>query len=223
MNNIHYGGVIILDFGSQYTQLIARRIREQNVFSEILPPDTSLSDIESRRPKAVIISGGPSSVFADDSPDYDADIFGIDIPILGICYGLQLIAKHYNGKVAPGTKGEYGFAKIHLKNSNALLNEIPDDSQVWLSHMDKVTEIPDGWSVLAESSNGVVAAMSSPDGKRYATQFHPEVVHTTHGETIIKNFLFKISECDTSWTPGNFIQAQIEKIQAQVGDIGVFN
>jgi GMP synthase (glutamine-hydrolysing) len=218
LNNIHYGGVIILDFGSQYTQLIARRIREQNVFSEILPPDTSLSDIESRRPKAVIISGGPSSVFADDSPDYDADIFGIDIPILGICYGLQLIAKHYNGKVAPGTKGEYGFAKIHLKNSNALLNEIPDDSQVWLSHMDKVTEIPDGWSVLAESSNGVVAAMSSPDGKRYATQFHPEVVHTTHGETIIKNFLFKISECDTSWTPGNFIQAQTEKIQAQVGD-----
>lgn len=218
MNNIHYGGVVILDFGSQYTQLIARRIREQNVYSEILPPDTSLADIESSKPKAVIISGGPSSVFADDSPDYDSDIFDIDIPILGICYGLQLIAKHYNGKVEPGTKGEYGFAKIHLKNSNALLDGIEGDSQVWLSHMDKVTEIPNGWSVLAESSNAVVAAMCSPDGKRYATQFHPEVVHTTYGETIINNFLFKISECDQSWTPGNFIQDQVEKIQSQVSD-----
>jgi GMP synthase (glutamine-hydrolysing) len=218
LSNIQHGGVVVLDFGSQYTQLIARRIREQNVYSEILPPNASISEIKSRKPKAVIISGGPASVFADDSPGYDADIFTLDVPILGICYGLQLLAQHYNGKVEPGTIGEYGFANIHHKNSNALLEQVEDGSQVWLSHMDKVTEVPVGWSVLAESSNKVVAAMCSPDGKRYATQFHPEVVHTTFGETIISNFLFKISECDSSWTAENFINVQIEKIKTQVGD-----
>jgi GMP synthase (glutamine-hydrolysing) len=218
MNNIHHGGVVILDFGSQYTQLITRRIREQNVYSEILSPETSVAEIESRKPKAVILSGGPASVFADDSPQFDPNIFQMDIPILGICYGLQLLAHHYNGKVEPGMKGEYGFAKIHHNNSNALFDQVEDGSQVWLSHMDKVTDVPEGWSVLAESSNGVVAAMSSPDGKRYATQFHPEVAHTTFGETIINNFLFKISKCDPSWTAGNFIQDQVEKIQEQVGE-----
>ncbi len=218
MSNIHHGGVVILDFGSQYTQLIARRIREQNVYSEILPPNVSIADIEARKPKAVIISGGPASVFADDSPEFDANVFALDIPIFGICYGLQLLAHHYNGKVEPGMKGEYGFANIHHKNSNALLEQVANGSQVWLSHMDKVTEVPDGWSILAESSNGVVAAMCSPDGKRYATQFHPEVVHTTHGETIINNFLFKISACDPNWTAGNFIQDQVDKIKTQVGE-----
>ena len=218
MSNIHHGGVVILDFGSQYTQLITRRIREQNVYSEILPPNVSVDDIESRKPKAVIISGGPASVFADDSPEFDTGLFDMDIPILGICYGLQLLAHHYEGKVEPGTKGEYGFAKIHHKNSNALLDQVEDGSQVWLSHMDKVTKVPEGWSVLAESSNAIVAAMCSPDGKRYATQFHPEVVHTTFGETIINNFLFKISACDPNWTAGNFINDRIEKIQSQVGD-----
>ena len=218
MSNIHHGGVVILDFGSQYTQLIARRIREQNVYSEILPPNVSIADIEARKPKAVIISGGPASVFADDSPEFDANVFALDIPIFGICYGLQLLAHHYNGKVEPGMKGEYGFANIHHKNSNALLEQVANGSQVWLSHMDKVTEVPDGWSILAESSNGVVAAMCSPDGKRYATQFHPEVVHTTHGETIINNFLFKISACDPNWTAGNFIKDQVDKIKTQVGE-----
>ena len=217
MSNIHHGGVVILDFGSQYTQLITRRIREQNVYSEILPPNASVANIESRKPKAVIISGGPASVFADDSPEFDTGVFDMDIPILGICYGLQLLAHHYEGKVEPGTKGEYGFAKIHHKNSNALLDQVEDGSQVWLSHMDKVTKVPEGWSVLAESSNAIVAAMCSPDGKRYATQFHPEVVHTTFGETIINNFLFKISACDPNWTAGNFINDRIEKIQSQVG------
>jgi len=218
MADIHHGGVVILDFGSQYTQLIARRIREQNVYSEILSPETTVDKINSRNPKAVIISGGPSSVFATDSPSFDESLFDIELPILGICYGLQLLAHHYNGKVEPGSKGEYGFANIHLNEGNSLLENVDDGSQVWMSHMDKVTEIPSGWSVLAESSNNVVAAMCSPDGKRYATQFHPEVVHTTFGETIIQNFLYKISQCDPNWTAGNLINDQIEKIRDQVGE-----
>ena len=152
MADIHHGGVVILDFGSQYTQLIARRIREQNVYSEILSPETTVDKINSRNPKAVIISGGPSSVFATDSPSFDESLFDIELPILGICYGLQLLAHHYNGKVEPGSKGEYGFANIHLNEGNSLLENVDDGSQVWMSHMDKVTEIPSGWSVLAESS-----------------------------------------------------------------------
>lgn len=218
MADIHHGGVVILDFGSQYTQLIARRIREQNVYSEILSPETSVEDIQSRNPNAVILSGGPASVFADDSPSFDEQLFEMDLPILGICYGLQLLAHQYKGKVEPGTKGEYGFANIYLKEGNSLLDNVDDGSQVWMSHMDRVTEVPEGWYILAESSNNVVAAMCSPDGKRYATQFHPEVIHTAFGETIINNFLYKISQCDPSWTPGNFINDQVEKIRVQVGD-----
>ncbi len=218
MSEIHHGGVVILDFGSQYTQLIARKIREQNVFSIILPSNTRVADITSKKPKALILSGGPSSVFSDDAPDFDPNLFDVDIPILGICYGLHLLAKHYNGSVEPGTKGEYGFANIHLKNPNTLLNQIEDDSQVWMSHMDKVTRVPDDWIVLAESSNEVIAAMCSPDGTRYATQFHPEVDQTTFGGKIINNFLFKISKCESNWTPGNFIKNQVQKIQEQVGN-----
>ncbi|MFQ6678504.1 MAG: glutamine-hydrolyzing GMP synthase [Fidelibacterota bacterium] len=218
MNNIHHGGVVILDFGSQYTQLIARRIREQNVFSIIYPADVSVSEIMSNKPKAMILSGGPSSVFAKDAPVFDPAIFDIAIPILGVCYGLQLLALQYNGIVEPGTDGEYGFANIHIKKSEKLLNKVDDGSQVWMSHMDKVTTVPKGWSLLAESSNNIVAAMCSEDGRRYATQFHPEVAHTTFGERIIHNFLFHISECNSNWTPGNFIQDQIKKIKNQVGN-----
>lgn len=218
MSDIHHGCIVILDFGSQYTQLIARRIREQNVYSVILPSNTRVADITAKKPKALILSGGPSSVFSGNAPDYDPNLFDVDIPILGICYGLQLLVQHYNGSVEPGTKGEYGFANIHLINANTLLDQVEDGSQVWMSHMDKVTAVPDNWTILAESSNEVIAAMCSPDGSRYATQFHPEVAHTTYGEKIIHNFLFKISECEPNWTPGNFIKNQIQKIQEQVGD-----
>lgn len=218
MSDIHHGGVVILDFGSQYTQLIARRIREQNVYSVILPSNTRVAEIIAKKPKALILSGGPFSVFAGNAPDFDPKLFDVDIPILGICYGLQLLAQHYNGSVEPGTKGEYGFANIHLINANTLLDQVQDGSQVWMSHMDKVTAVPDNWTVLAESSNEVIAAMCSPDGSRYATQFHPEVAHTIDGEKIIHNFLFRISECESNWTPSNFIKSQIQKIQEQVGD-----
>ncbi len=217
MSNIHHGGVVILDFGSQYTQLIARKIREKNVYSIILPSKVSIDDITIKKPKAVILSGGPSSVLADNAPEFDQRIFDLHVPILGICYGLQLLAHQYKGKVEKGKIGEYGFAHIHLKNPNALLKHVEDNSRIWMSHMDKVSAVPTGWTILAESSNGVIAAMCSADGSRYATQFHPEVAHTTFGEEIINNFLFSISECEARWTPGNFISDQLQKIQKQVG------
>ena len=175
MNTFHENGIVILDFGSQYTQLIARRIREQNVYSETLPPDTSCTDIMKRSPKAIILSGGPSSVYEESSPGYDRDLFDLDVPMLGICYGLQLLTKHYNGHVESSNSGEYGNASINILNSNSLFHSVSSGTQVWMSHMDKVTKIPPGWEIMAESSNGVVAALGNVESKRYATQFHPEV------------------------------------------------
>ncbi|MBC8346005.1 MAG: glutamine-hydrolyzing GMP synthase [Candidatus Marinimicrobia bacterium] len=218
MNPLHDGGVIILDFGSQYTQLIARRIREQHVFSEILSSETSAESIIKRKPKAVILSGGPNSVFDNSAPQYDPSIFDLKFPILGICYGLQLMAHHFGGQVEPGSKGEYGFANIKMMKPESILNGISDGTQVWMSHMDKVRSVPGGWTVLAESTNGVVAAIANKEINRFATQFHPEVVHTVQGDTIINNFLFKIAHCEPNWTAGNFIHEQVDFIRNQVGD-----
>jgi len=213
MSNFHEDGIIILDFGSQYTQLIARRIREKHVYSEIMSPDVSIEVIQERSPKAIILSGGPSSVYEDSSPKYDSKLFAMDIPILGICYGLQLMAHHYNGQVKSSSHGEYGFALINIMNSEHLFQSVSGNTQVWMSHMDRVTQMPPGWEIMAESSNGVVAAMGHVESKRFATQFHPEVDHTVEGETILNNFLFKIAGCSPDWTAGNFIYKHVEKIR----------
>ena len=151
---LNENGVIILDFGSQYTQLIARRIREQNVYSEILPPETKIAEILVKKPAALILSGGPSSVSENDAPEFDPLIFNIDIPILGICYGLQLLVHNSGGTITSSGDGEYGFAKIDIKNKKGLLSNIKSQSEVWMSHGDKVKKIPKGWQVLSTSSNG---------------------------------------------------------------------
>ena len=218
MNGLNKDGVVILDFGSQYTQLIARRIREQNVYSEILPPETSLNKILNREPAAMILSGGPSSVYEKNAPKFDSQILKTDLPTLGICYGFHLLAQHQGGKIESTGKGEYGFAEISADDSTGLLEGISSPSRVWMSHGDRVSQIPDGWHTLAHSSNGVVAAISNEDQTIVATQFHPEVSHTAEGETILRNFLFKIADCVPKWTVGNFIQEQIEVIRKQVGD-----
>ena len=218
MNLFHEAGVVILDFGSQYTQLIARRIREQSVYSEILPANIRLSEIEERKPSAIILSGGPSSVFGDSSPKFDSTILDSDYPILGICYGLQLLIHQSGGTVESTGSGEYGFAKLKVHNHDSLFKTIHDGTQVWMSHMDRVTHIPKEWTVLAESENGVVASLAHENKKWVATQFHPEVVHTIEGETILRNFLFDIAGCKADWTAGNFINEQVEQIQKQVGD-----
>ena len=218
MKGFHKDGVVILDFGSQYTQLIARRVREQNVYSEILPPETSLNKILNREPAAMILSGGPSSVYEKNAPEFDPEILETALPTLGICYGLHLLAQQQGGAVESTGQGEYGFAEILADDSTGLLEGISSPSRVWMSHGDRVSQIPDGWHTLAHSSNGVVAAMSNEDQTRVGTQFHPEVTHTEEGETILRNFLFKIADCAPTWTVGNFIQEQVDMIRNQVGD-----
>ena len=218
MKHFHTGGVVILDFGSQYTQLIARRVREHNVFSEILPPETPIDDIKKRHPSALILSGGPSSVFTDEAPKFDNAVMDSEIPILGICYGLQLLTHHHGGSVESTGHGEYGFTEIEVDDNTGLFKNVSHCSQVWMSHMDRVSELPNGWHMLAHSSNGVVAAMANHDQSRVATQFHPEVAHTEEGETLLNNFLFNIADCSPKWTAENFIDEQVEIIRDQVGD-----
>ena len=218
MKHFHTGGVVILDFGSQYTQLIARRVREHNVFSEILPPETPIGDIKKRHPSALILSGGPSSVFTDEAPKFDNAVMDSEIPILGICYGLQLLTHHHGGSVESTGHGEYGFTEIEVDDNTGLFKNVSHCSQVWMSHMDRVSELPNGWHMLAHSSNGVVAAMANHDQSRVATQFHPEVAHTEEGETLLNNFLFNIADCSPKWTAENFIDEQVEIIRDQVGD-----
>lgn len=213
MSDLQYNGVIILDFGSQYTQLIARRVREFNVYSEILPPKSSVQQILKHQPKAVILSGGPSSVYDKSAPKYDSKLFDIDVPILGICYGLQLMVHHYGGKVESSKVGEYGFANVKIKNLNGLFSEVSNEINVWMSHKDRVEETPLNWDITSYSTNGVIASLQNKAQNRIATQFHPEVVHTEEGNQILNNFLFKVSNCSPGWTTGNFIDEQIEEIR----------
>ncbi len=217
MESHHNQGVVILDFGSQYTRLIARRIREQNIFSEILPSYTSSKEILSLNPKAIILSGGPSSVYSISAPKHDESIFDLDMPILGICYGLHLLVQHYGGKIQTSNIREYGFDEIEIRDNSNLFYGIPDKTKVWMSHADKVSKLPKNWTITAESSNGIVAGLSSQSAKRYATQFHPEVVNTEKGKEILSNFLFKIANCKPTWTPKNFISDKISEIKQNVG------
>ena len=210
--------VFILDFGSQYTQLIARRVRELNVFSQIVHHSVSKNDINKIKPAAIILSGGPSSVYGDDAPEFDDGILDLDIPVLGICYGLQLMMDHFGGKVHSNGAGEYGFAKIHHEPDSRLLIQVPDNSQVWMSHGDEVDDVPDKWLISAKSSNGVTAAVEHKDRPLFGTQFHPEVIHTEEGKRILRNFLFSEAQCTGDWKPASFVNETIEKIRQQVGD-----
>ena len=210
--------VAVIDFGSQYTQLIARRIRELNVFSEIYPYSVTKSELLKNNIKAIILSGGPSSVYDQNSPDLDDSILEMDCPILGICYGLQILVQKYNGKVVSSGKGEYGFESLQIKNTDCILDNFPQQSQVWMSHGDKVENILKDWSILAVSSNDVVAAVKKNDADIYGVQFHPEVVHTIDGKQLISNFLFKISNIDPDWTSKNFINNVVNDIKKKVGN-----
>ena len=211
-------GIMIIDFGSQYTKLIARRVREQKIYSEILHHNTSAEEINNLNPAAIILSGGPSSVFDSSALEIDPKIFSLPIPILGICYGLQLLAHNYGGLVETKENGEYGLSKLSVDNTNKIFLKIPKNINVWMSHMDQVTQVPEGWKVIAKSSNDVIAAISNKDNSRIATQFHPEVDHTDFGTEILKNFLLKIAKCNTEWTPKNFVSDQVKKIKNEVGN-----
>ena len=216
MDELKINGVLILDFGSQYTQLIARRVREENVYSEVVPPNIKLSKVLDKKPACIILSGGPSSVYEEGAAKFDLKILELQIPILGICYGLHLLVQSYGGKVKNSDMGEYGLATIKITKNSILFDKIPKDSKVWMSHGDLVSKLPRNWSTLAKSSNGIIAAISNEDETFVATQFHPEVVHTIEGAKIIRNFIFKIGKCKRNWTANNFIESQTKLIQKLV-------
>ncbi|MFQ5823143.1 MAG: glutamine-hydrolyzing GMP synthase [bacterium] len=209
--------ILILDFGSQYTQLITRRVRELGVYSEIKPFNFPYKEIEKIKPKGIIFSGGPASVYDSFAPMPDVELFDLQIPILGICYGLQLIIHFKGGRVAEATKREYGFAELKIENPNGLFKSISQNSQVWMSHGDSVTKLPDGFETIAHTSYSPFAAVAQKTNKIYGLQFHPEVAHTIEGKQILKNFLFEICDCKGLWTPESFVKNTMEEIRGEIG------
>ncbi|MDZ7762411.1 MAG: glutamine-hydrolyzing GMP synthase [Desulfovermiculus sp.] len=210
--------VVILDFGSQYTQLIARRIREAGVYSEIHPCTLPLSQLKELQPKGIVLSGGPASVCAADSPGVDADIFSLGVPILGICYGMQLMAKDLGGEVVPAQNREYGRAELTFLKHDRLWASLRDSKlTVWMSHGDRVIQPPAGFEVLARTDQVDIAAMADPGRGLYALQFHPEVAHTEDGGQILRNFLFEIVQAKATWTMASFVQSVLQEVPKQVG------
>jgi GMP synthase (glutamine-hydrolysing) len=214
----HTEKILIIDFGSQFTQLITRRVREANVFSEIHSHNFTIDEIKQFNPAGIILSGGPMSVYDRDAPDIDERILNLNIPVLGICYGLQLISKKLGGKVEPAKDREYGRAILNVVQSTPLFNNISQDSKVWMSHGDYLTELPTGFVIIAKSDHSPIAAVANETRKIYGVQFHPEVAHTDEGKKIIHNFLFDICQCTGSWTSKNFIENSIAEIKEKVGN-----
>ena len=214
--------VVILDYGSQYTQLIARRVRDQNVYAEILPWDASAERVLGRKPKGLILSGGPDSVTDEGAPPLPEYILDAGVPVLGICYGLQLLAQALGGEVSSGVEREYGPATVEvLVPESALFAELPSTLDVWMSHGDRVAALPPGFEALARSESGILAAMGNADRRLYGVQFHPEVVHTPRGDVMLRHFLFDLCDCSGDWTPASFIETTVARICEQVGDTGV--
>ena len=209
--------IVVIDFGSQYSMLIARRVRESKVYCEIVPHTAPWETIASLNPKGVILSGGPASVFDSGAPLAPSWVFDQGLPVLGICYGMQVMAHQLGGKVAPSAKKEYGPATIQQDaNTEPLFHQLPDSMQVWMSHGDKITELPPEFSALAHTDNSPIAVMGNGKGM-LGIQFHPEVVHTPQGKELLENFLYQICGCQPLWTPGNFVADSIKAIQDKVG------
>ena len=210
--------IVVLDYGSQYTQIIARKLRESGVYSEIVPYNESIEDIMARTPKGIILSGGPASVYASDSYHPDSTIFDLGLPILGICYGMQLIAQHFGGSVIPATSHEYGKAKLDIIVENEIFKDTQNGQIVWMSHGDRVESIPSGFEKIAISENSPYAAIADTNRNIYAFQFHPEVYHSECGSKLLKNFAKYICGCESTWNMGSFAKEQMTKIKNQVGN-----
>lgn len=216
-NNTMTNGIIILDFGSQYNQLIARRIREFGVYAEIIPYHSSIEEITKHQPKGIILSGGPSSVFGEEAALIQKEIFDLNIPVLGICYGMQLISHLLGGEVRKGVKGEYGKSNLTVLNNNPLFKGVPEQSVVWMSHFDEVVKAPQGFDVTAKSTIDI-AAIANEEKNIYAVQFHPEVTHTEYGSQILENFVFSVCQAEKNWVLTDFIETEIARIKRVVGD-----
>ena len=210
--------VVVVDFGSQYSRLIARRVRESRVYCEIVPHDATWDQVAHLNPKGVILSGGPASVYEPDAPMAPMWIYERHLPILGICYGLQVLAHQLGGKVVPGSRREYGHAVLHQNAADSLIfADLPSSTTVWMSHGDQVLEMPPGFRSLAYTDNSPIAVMGNDEGV-LGLQFHPEVVHTPEGKKVIENFLYHICRCRGAWTASNFVEESIGRIRAEVGD-----
>ncbi|MXY20227.1 MAG: glutamine-hydrolyzing GMP synthase [Dehalococcoidia bacterium] len=213
----HQETIVVIDFGSQYSRLIARRIRESKVYCELIPHTAPWETVAHLNPKGIVLSGGPASVYEKDAPLPPDWVYESRLPVLGICYGMQAMVHQLGGKVAPASRREYGYAElIQDTPSDPIFHETPESMQVWMSHGDHISELPPGFSVLAHTDNSPIAALGDRNG-RIGIQFHPEVVHTPKGKQLIENFLYKICGCSGSWTPGNFVSETVAAIRDQVG------
>ncbi len=209
--------VLILDFGSQYTQLIARKIRELGVYSEILPFTTPVAKLRRERPSALVLSGGPQSVYEKGAPHPEPGIFELGVPVLGICYGLQLMAQCLGGEVTPSTKREYGVAALRATDRSGLLSGVKDKGQVWMSHGDRLGKVPPGFAITGSTANTVAAAIENHQRKFYGVQFHPEVIHTEEGQKILGNFLFRLAGLKPDWNISSFVAGKVREIRETVG------
>lgn len=210
--------VVVLDFGGQYSQLIARRVRECGVFSELLPHHVGAEEVRRRKPKGIILSGGPSSVYSPDAPPLDPELLNLGVPVLGICYGMQLLARELGGRVESAEVGEYGRSQLTVHEHGTLLKDQPDEQPAWMSHRDTVYTPPEGAVALASSTASPVAAFESVERGVYGIQYHPEVVHTPYGQQVLQTFLRDICHCDLNWSAANIAEEQIRLIREQVGD-----
>jgi GMP synthase (glutamine-hydrolysing) len=211
--------ILVLDFGSQYTQLIARKLRESGVYTEVVPYRENIEDIKARKPQGIILSGGPASVYAEDAYHPDEGIWDLGLPILGICYGMQLITQHFGGEVIPADHHEYGKAKLHIENPDSpIFKDVKQDSTVWMSHGDRAERLPEGFEVVGTSENSPYAAIADESRNIYAFQFHPEVHHSEEGVVMLKNFAKHICGCESTWNMGSFAKEKIAQIRKQVGD-----
>ena len=214
-----YDTVLVVDFGAQYAQLIARRVREAHVYSEIVPHRMTASEVQKKNPRAIILSGGPKSVHVEGAPVLDPAIYDLGIPIFGICYGHQLIAQQLGGEVSRGGRGEYGRALLTRNNETSqLLHDLPSEYSVWMSHFDFVARMPEGFSSSASSPDAPIAVMENAQRKVWAVQFHPEVVHSEYGQKILERFLIELAGCTPNWTMDSIIDTQVAAIRAQVGN-----
>jgi len=210
--------VVVLDFGGQYSQLIARRVRECGVFSELLPHHVGIEEVRRRKPKGVILSGGPASVYEEGAPALDPELLELGVPVLGICYGMQLLARALGGRIEGAEVGEFGRSRLTISNQGRLLAGTPPEQTCWMSHRDTVFSPPPGFTALAASTASPVAAFESVQRGFYGIQFHPEVVHTPYGNQVLTNFLADVCGCERTWSPTSVIEEQIERIRAQVGE-----
>ena len=211
-------GVLVLDFGGQYSQLIARRIRECGVYSELMPHDVGVGEIHERRPCGLILSGGPASVYSEDAPRLRTELLDLGLPVMGICYGMQAMARELGGRVEQAERGEFGRTEIGVNEPGRLLAGLPIEQHAWMSHRDTVYEPPPGFIALASSPASPVVAMENNEAGLYGIQFHPEVVHTPYGTDVLRTFLLEICECEPTWTPASIVATQVDEIRAQVGN-----